>query len=91
MAYLDIVESEEAVGELAAAYRRNVDMYKDAGLELSEVPNVYKTNYAAPQYLDFGTLQAACLPNYPIQTEPVGPVPWVVVNFAVSKYSACFY
>jgi len=90
MAYLDIIPPAQATGELRAAYDRNVAMYAKGGLEI-DVPNVYLTNYAVPEYLDFGTLQAACLPDYPLPTTPPGPVPWVVVNFAVAKFSACFY
>jgi hypothetical protein len=90
MAYLDIVEPEEASGELKASYDALVQMYADGGLTIV-VPNVYKTNFALPVYLDFGTLQAACLPNYPQQTEPLTTVPGVLVNFGVAKFSSCFY
>lgn len=90
MAYLDIVPPAEATGALHDSYQRNRDMYARSGLEI-EVPNVYLTNYAVPEYLDFGTLQADCLPDYPIPNDAPGPVPWVLVNFAVAKFSACFY
>ena len=90
MAYLDIVEPEAAKGELKQSYDALVQMYADGGLTIV-VPNVYKTNFALPTYLDFGTLQAACLPNYPQQTEPLTTVPGVLVNFGVAKFSSCFY
>ena len=90
MAYLDIVEPEEASGELKASYDALVQMYADGGLTIV-VPNVYKTNFALPVYLDIGTLQAACLPNYPQQTEPLTTVPGVLVNFGVAKFSSCFH
>ena len=90
MPYLDIVFPGQASGRLDEAYQRNRDMYADGGLQI-EVPNVYVTNYAVPEYLDFGTLQAECLPNYPVPTEPPTIVPGVIVNFAVAKFSACFY
>jgi hypothetical protein len=90
MAYLDIIEPADARGELAEAYERNRDMYARGGLQI-EVPNVYLTNFAVPEYLDFGTVQADCLPNYPMPTEPEGPVPWVLINFALAKFSACYY
>jgi len=90
MANLDITPVSEATGRLAEAYEANKAMYARGGLEI-DVPNVYLMNYALPEFLDFGTLQADCLPNYPVQTEPPTIVPGVLVNFAVAKYSACFY
>ncbi|MFQ5700090.1 MAG: hypothetical protein ACE5IL_17645 [Myxococcota bacterium] len=91
MANLDIISPEQATGRVREAYQANVDMYARAGLKLDAPPQVYRTCFAQPEYLDFGTLQAECLPNYPIPTEPPTLVPGLIVNFAVAKYSACFY
>jgi hypothetical protein len=90
MSYLEIVQPEQATGDLKKSYDSLVKMYADAGLSIV-VPNVYKTNAALPLYLDFGILQAHCLPNYPLQTEPPTTIPGVLVNFGVAKFSSCFY
>lgn len=89
MSYLEIIQPEQATGALKNSYDSLVKMYADAGLSIV-VPNVYKSNSALPLHLDFGTLQAVCLPNYPQQTEPPTTIPGVLVNFGVAKFSSCF-
>jgi hypothetical protein len=52
---------------------------------------VYRTNSLVPAYFRFGAIQNRVLTNDGEHDIADGPVPSILVMFAISMYSSCFY
>jgi hypothetical protein len=52
---------------------------------------VYRTNSIVPAYFRFGAVQNRVLTNDGLHDAAEGPVPGILVMFAISMYSSCFY
>ena len=92
MAYIDIVHPEAADGQLAADYAAISNAYSGAfgdGRQVA-VPHVYRTHSLVPAYLHYGAVQMGGTSSSE-QYIGKGTAPGVLVNFAVSLYSSCFY
>ncbi len=91
MAYIRIVNEDEAVGSVAENYAFLSSSYSKMGRPGTPTPQVYRTNSLVPAYFDFGALQNRVLTNDGRHDGPRGPVPDILVNFAISLHSACYY
>ena len=91
MAFVEIVNEAAASGTVAEDYTFLSASYSHAlGTEMP-TPQVYRTNSLVPAYFRFGAVQNRVLTNDGAHDHAPGPVPEIMVMFAVSKYSACFY
>ena len=54
-------------------------------------PQVYRTSSLIPAYFRFGAVQNRVLTNDGRHDTAEGPVPGILVMFAISMYSSCFY
>lgn len=91
MAYIRIVDEHEAVGRLAEDYRYLSDSYSAIVGSRVPAPQVYRTPSIVEPYFHFGTVQNRVLTKDGKHNRPQGPVPSILVNFALSMYSSCFY
>jgi len=91
VAYIKIVDESSATGQLAADYDFISQSYTHGfGAEMP-TPQVYRPSSIVPAYFNFGAVQNRVLTNNGAHDRPQGPVPGILVNFAVSLYSSCFY
>ncbi len=91
MAYVQIIEEHEATGTVAEDYAFISGSYSHAFGSEVPAPQVYRTNSVVPEYFRFGAVQNRVLTNDGAHDAAPGPVPEILVMFAISKYSACFY
>lgn len=91
MAYIRIVNEEEATGSVAQDYEYLSSSYSHWLGADTPTPQVYRTSSILPAYFRFGAVQNRVLTNDGAHDRPAGPVPDILVMFAVSMYSACFY
>jgi hypothetical protein len=52
---------------------------------------VYRSSSLVPAYFRFGAVQNRVLTNDGTHDRPMGAIPGIMINFAVSLHSACFY
>jgi hypothetical protein len=88
-----IVGEDRAKGLLAEDYEFLSRSYSGAGGAVRRVPTpqVYRTNSILQPYFRFGAVQNRVLTNDGKHDGPQGPVPGILVNFAVSLHSSCYY
>ena len=91
MAYLKIVHEDAATGTLKADYDFISGSYSHAFGSKVPTPQVYRPSSLIPAYFNFGAVQNRVLTNDGAHDRAAGAVPAILVNFAVSLYSACFY
>ncbi len=91
MAYIEIINETAATPELRDDYEFISGSYsKMAGMQVP-TPQVYRSSSLIPRYFNFGAVQNRVLTNDGAHDRPSGPLPGILVNFAVSLYSSCFY
>ena len=94
MAYIRIVNEEEAQGQLAEDYAYLSQSCSTLVGAAVTTPNVYRTNSIVPAYFHPFTLTNRVLTNDGKFDRPElqqGPVPEFLVNFGVALNSSCFY
>ena len=91
MAYIRIVDEKQARGNVAEDYAFISGSYSKILGEGTPTPQVYRTNSIVPEYFRFGAVQNRVLTNDGQHDGAEGPVPAILVMFAISMYSACFY
>jgi hypothetical protein len=90
MAYIQIVGEDEAQGRLAEDYAFLSSSY-GRGRGNVATPQVYRTNSIVEPYFHFGAVQNRALTHDGTHARRPGPLPDILVNFAVSLYSSCYY
>jgi hypothetical protein len=91
MAYINIIHEDSATPELIDDYQFISSSYsKMAGVNVP-TPQVYRPSSLIPAYFNFGAVQNRVLTNDGAHDRPTGQLPGILVNFAVSLYSSCFY
>ena len=91
MAHVRIVDEVDASGTVAEDYAFLSSSYSKILGEGTPTPQVYRTNSIVPQYFRFGAVQNRVLTHDGKHDSAEGPVPSILVMFAISMYSACFY
>ncbi len=91
MAHIRIVDETLAGGSVAADYAFISGSYSKILGEGTPTPQVYRTNSIVPDYFRFGAVQNRVLTNDGRHDVAEGPVPGILVMFAISMYSSCFY
>jgi hypothetical protein len=91
MAHIRIVEETEARGSVAEDYSFLSGSYSKLLGRGTPTPQVYRTNSIVPDYFRFGAIQNRVLTNDGRHDGAEGPVPAILVMFAISMYSSCFY
>ncbi len=91
MAYIRIVNENEATGTVAEDYAFLSSSYSKMTQVQVPTPQVYRSSSIVPAYFRFGAVQNRVLTNEGRHDQPQGPLPDILVNFAVSMYSSCFY
>jgi hypothetical protein len=91
MAHIRIIHEAEATGSVAEDYAFLSSSYSKILGEGTPTPQVYRTNSIVPSYFRFGAVQNRALTHDGQHNNAEGPVPSMLVMFAISMYSACFY
>ncbi len=94
MSFIRIVDEVEATGTVAEDYAYLEDSYSNLFGPGTPTPNMYRTNTVIPAYFRFGAVQNRVLTNdgnFGDEASEQEPVPGILVMFAVSMYSSCFY
>ena len=91
MAHIRIVDEKDARGDVAEDYAFISQSYSKLLGEGTPAPQVYRTNSIVPAYFRFGAVQNRVLTNDGLHDSAEGPVPAILVMFAISMYSCCFY
>jgi hypothetical protein len=91
MTHIRIVDEVQASGSVAEDYAFLSASYSKVLGAGTPAPQVYRTSSILPQYFRFGAMQNRVLTNDGRHDGAQGPVPNILVMFAISFYSACFY
>lgn len=91
MAHIQLVNEDQATGRLAEDYRFLSESYSRLLQMATRTPMVYRTSSPVEPYFHFGALQNRVLTNDGEHTGAEGPLPRILVNFAVAFHSSCFY
>ncbi len=91
MPHIRIIDESQASGDLADDYTFLSNSYSGILGEGTPTPQVYRTHSIVPAYFRFGAVQNRVLTNDGRHDSEEGPVPAILVMFAISMYSACFY
>ena len=91
MAHIQIIDESQAKGDVADDYAFLSSSYSGILGADTPTPQVYRTNSIVPAYFRFGAVQNRVLTNNGHHDAEEGPVPGILVMFAISMYSACFY
>ncbi len=91
MAYVRIIDQSEARGSVRDDYAFIAQSYSNAFGSPVPAPQVYRSSSLVPAYFNFGAVQNRVLTNDGRHDRPVGAVPPILMNFATSLYSSCFY
>ena len=91
MAHIRIVDEGEARGSVAEDYAFLSASYSKILGAGTPTPQVYRTSSIVPDYFRFGAIQNRVLTHDGSHDVAEGPVPSILVMFAISMYSACFY
>jgi hypothetical protein len=91
MAYIRVVDEAQARGSVAADYEFISGSYSKILGPGTPTPQVYRTSSIVPAYFRFGAVQNRVLTNDGLHDVAEGPVPGILVMFAISMYSCCFY
>ncbi len=91
MAFIRIIHEDEATGQLAEDYKFISGSYSKWLQRDIPTPQVYRTSSVVEEYFHFGALQNRGLTDDGQHTPIEGSVPPILVNFAVSQQSSCYY
>jgi hypothetical protein len=91
MAHIRIVDEKQARDDVADDYAFLSDSYSRMLGQGTPAPQVYRTNSIVPAYFRFGAIQNRALTNDGQHDAEEGPVPGILMMFAISMYSSCFY
>ena len=91
MAYIEIIHEQAATPELKDDYAFISDSYSAMAGTRVPTPQVYRPSSLVPAYFNFGAVQNRVLTNNGSHDRSTGSLPGILVNFAVSLYSSCFY
>lgn len=91
MAHIKIVPEDEAVGTVAEDYAFLRESYSKLSGRDFPTPQVYRPASLIPEYFRFGALQNRVLTGGGTHPAEDGPIPRILINFAVSLHSSCFY
>jgi hypothetical protein len=91
MAYIRTVNEGAASGTVAEDYAFISSSYSKIIGPGTPTPQVYRTSSIVPAYFRFGAVQNRVLTNEGMHDRPQGAAPEILVMFAISMYSACFY
>jgi hypothetical protein len=91
MAYIEIVLEDATGPELKENYEFISGSYSKMAGSKVPTPQVYRSSSLIPAYFNFGAMQNRVLTNDGAHDRPSGSLPGIMVNFAVSLYSSCFY
>lgn len=91
MAYIHRIHENEATGDLKKNFHFISGSYSHATQKRVPTPQVYTTSTIIPAYFNFGAVQNRVLTNDGKHDLAQGVLPSILVNFAVSFYSSCFY
>jgi hypothetical protein len=91
MAHIRIVDEAQASGSVAEDYAFLSESYSKILGPGTPTPQVYRTNSILPEYFHFGAVQNRVLTNDGRHDDAGGPVPSILVMFAISLHSSCFY
>jgi len=91
MAFIRIVNEDEATGTVAEDYQFLSSSYSAMVGPNTPTPQVYRTHSLVPEFFRFGAVQNRVLTNNGQHGPDTGPLPSILVNFAVSLHSSCYY
>jgi hypothetical protein len=91
LAHIRIVDEMQARGGVAEDYAFLSSSYSKILGAGTPTPQVYRTNSIVPDYFRFGAIQNRALTGDGRHDVAEGPVPGILVMFAISMYSSCFY
>ena len=91
MAHIRIIDESAASGTVAEDYSFLSSSYSKMLGDGTPTPQVYRTNSIVPEYFRFGAIQNRALTHDGAHDADDGPVPNILVMFAISMYSSCFY
>ena len=91
MAFIKTISTKDATGQLAEDYAYISGSYSKKFETRTPTPQVYRTSSVVPEYFHFGALQNRVLTDDGQHTPVESSVPPMLINFAVSLYSSCFY
>lgn len=91
MAHIRIVSEQEATGPLKEDYEFISGSYSHGRGAQVPTPQVYTTSSIVPAYFRFGAVQNRVLTNDGRHDRAMGSVPSILMNFAVSLHSTCYY
>jgi hypothetical protein len=91
MAHIRIIDETQATGDVAKDYAFLSNSYSKILGAGTPTPQVYRTNSIVPGYFRFGAVQNRVLTNDGEHDADEGPVPGILMMFAISMYSSCFY
>ena len=91
MPHIRIVDEAQASGSVAEDYAFLSQSYSKILGPDTPTPQVYRTNSIVPEYFRFGAVQNRVLTGDGSHQDAEGPVPSILVMFAISFYSSCFY
>lgn len=91
MAHIKIIAEDEAVGTVAEDYAFLSESYSKLSGREFPTPQVYRPASLIPTYFRFGALQNRVLTAGGAHPAEDWPIQKILVNFAVSLHSSCFY
>jgi len=91
MAYIRIVNEDEAQGSVAEDYAFLSDSYSRLTGVRVPAPQVYRTHSLVPEYFRLGAVQNRVLTGDGRHDLDAGSLPPILVNFAVALHSSCYY
>ena len=91
MAFVNRIDESDAAGGLKEDFEFLSESYSHAIGTKVPTPQVYTTSSILPAYFNFGAIQNRVLTNHGKHDLPQGVLPSILVNFALSFYSSCFY
>ena len=91
MSFIEIVNEDTATGTVKDDYAFIAGSYSHAAQVDVPAPQVYRSSSLVPAYFRFGAVQNRVLTNDGRHDKTQPQVPNILVNFALSFYSSCFY
>lgn len=91
MAYIRLLEENDAQGTVADDFAFLAASYSHFGGRSVRAPQVYRPASLIPTYFRFGTIQNRVLTADGRHDRPEGSLPRILLNFGVSRSSTCFY
>ena len=91
MAYIRRIDEQTATGPVKPDFEFISGSYSKMITTRVPTPQVYTTSSILPAYFNYGTLLNRVLTNNGKHDRPQGLIPNILVNFALSFYSSCFY